>query len=458
MGLPTLVWAVVLVIVMGPEVAQAIPTFARRYETSCQTCHVAYPKLTPFGEAFRRNGYRFPGGGDALAEKQPPVSLGAEAQRDRFPAVVLPGELPGAVPLSLAFDAQLALGRAFEGHGVALGATPAALGTPTDTPADTPTGPTENTHEHLSSALTAGHDDALALELGGLARLRLLSGGTLGERAAFFASVAFGGHAPVELERASVVLTPLEPASLQIEVGAIEPELHGISLHRNLLGHQLRLTTLRVADNAFAPEPSVLALQVSGVVFGRLGLTAAAVRNPAPVTGLEPDASARVEYKLGGMRLDGEAAAAESAPWRERSVLLGLSGYRGRADIGGVREDTFWRAGADAHVTFDDLSVSVVAARQQHEHPATGDAEGRTLDLLYSEVTYVVLPWLLPTARFEWARLEAPDDPAPSQIGLVALTALVRPNLLLRVEGAVGSAEGEHFDFRFATLNLGAAL
>jgi len=27
---------------------------------SCQTCHLVYPKLTPFGEAFRRNGYRFP--------------------------------------------------------------------------------------------------------------------------------------------------------------------------------------------------------------------------------------------------------------------------------------------------------------------------------------------------------------------------------------------------------------
>jgi hypothetical protein len=37
--------------------ANAIPAFARMYGTGCVTCHVVVPKLTPFGEAFRRNGY-----------------------------------------------------------------------------------------------------------------------------------------------------------------------------------------------------------------------------------------------------------------------------------------------------------------------------------------------------------------------------------------------------------------
>jgi hypothetical protein len=29
--------------------ARAIPAFARKYGTSCLTCHTVYPKLTPFG-------------------------------------------------------------------------------------------------------------------------------------------------------------------------------------------------------------------------------------------------------------------------------------------------------------------------------------------------------------------------------------------------------------------------
>lgn len=34
---------------------EAIPPFARKYQTSCQTCRVIVPKLNSFGEAFRLN-------------------------------------------------------------------------------------------------------------------------------------------------------------------------------------------------------------------------------------------------------------------------------------------------------------------------------------------------------------------------------------------------------------------
>ena len=41
--------------------ARAVPVFSRKYQTSCQTCHTIFPKLNPFGQAFRFNGYRMPG-------------------------------------------------------------------------------------------------------------------------------------------------------------------------------------------------------------------------------------------------------------------------------------------------------------------------------------------------------------------------------------------------------------
>ena len=52
--------AVFVVVVGGASHAWAIPAFARKYKTGCVTCHTIFPKLTPFGEQFRRNGYRFP--------------------------------------------------------------------------------------------------------------------------------------------------------------------------------------------------------------------------------------------------------------------------------------------------------------------------------------------------------------------------------------------------------------
>lgn len=44
--------------------AYGIPAFARKYQTSCATCHVAFPKLNAFGESYRRNGFQFPEGTD----------------------------------------------------------------------------------------------------------------------------------------------------------------------------------------------------------------------------------------------------------------------------------------------------------------------------------------------------------------------------------------------------------
>lgn len=48
-----------------PAEALAMPAFARRYETSCQTCHaVAYPELNAWGRQFKENGYQYPEGAE----------------------------------------------------------------------------------------------------------------------------------------------------------------------------------------------------------------------------------------------------------------------------------------------------------------------------------------------------------------------------------------------------------
>ncbi len=53
-----------LAVFLGVELwavsAEAIPAFARRYKMSCTVCHVAFPKLNSFGEAFAANGYQMP--------------------------------------------------------------------------------------------------------------------------------------------------------------------------------------------------------------------------------------------------------------------------------------------------------------------------------------------------------------------------------------------------------------
>src|SRR6476646_10953794 len=80
--------------------ALAVPAFARKYPTSCQTCHIVFPKLNAFGEAFRLRGYRMPGETEEMV-KQPPVSLGAPAYKKLWPHAIWPGEISSFVPLAV---------------------------------------------------------------------------------------------------------------------------------------------------------------------------------------------------------------------------------------------------------------------------------------------------------------------------------------------------------------------
>ena len=86
----TVIFAVFLVV---PS-SRAIPAFSRKYQTSCTTCHSNYPELNDFGEAFKKNGFKFPKDDETFV-KEEPVLLGAKAQKEAFPEAVYPGEIPG---------------------------------------------------------------------------------------------------------------------------------------------------------------------------------------------------------------------------------------------------------------------------------------------------------------------------------------------------------------------------
>jgi hypothetical protein len=100
------VWFTTLVafglFVMVPS-SKAIPAFSRKYQTSCTTCHNNYPELNDFGEAFKKNGFKFPKDDETFV-KQDPVMLGSKAQKEAFPGAVYPGEIPGTIPISFRYE------------------------------------------------------------------------------------------------------------------------------------------------------------------------------------------------------------------------------------------------------------------------------------------------------------------------------------------------------------------
>lgn len=57
-----LIIALMIIITLPLKRAQAIPAFARKYRFSCNTCHVAIPKLKAYGDEFAGNGFKIPDG------------------------------------------------------------------------------------------------------------------------------------------------------------------------------------------------------------------------------------------------------------------------------------------------------------------------------------------------------------------------------------------------------------
>jgi hypothetical protein len=99
-GLRLVALTVLGVFAWGLPTASAIPAFARKYRTSCQTCHTVFPKLNAFGVAFRLQGYRMPQETEDMV-KEKPVALGAPAYKKLWPQAVWPGEIASAVPLAI---------------------------------------------------------------------------------------------------------------------------------------------------------------------------------------------------------------------------------------------------------------------------------------------------------------------------------------------------------------------
>lgn len=102
-AIPTTAFGVICMVLAWAPKSSAIPAFSRKYQTSCTTCHNNYPELNDFGEVFKKNGFKFPKDDEAFV-KEPPVLLGAKAQKEAFPQAVYPGEIPGFVPIAFRYS------------------------------------------------------------------------------------------------------------------------------------------------------------------------------------------------------------------------------------------------------------------------------------------------------------------------------------------------------------------
>jgi len=70
-----------LFVLLLPSAASALPSFSRRYQTPCTTCHTTAPQLSSFGETFRRNGFFWPDS-SPITHPRIPLDLAVTTSRE----------------------------------------------------------------------------------------------------------------------------------------------------------------------------------------------------------------------------------------------------------------------------------------------------------------------------------------------------------------------------------------
>ena len=85
----------------------AIPSWARKYNTSCYMCHSGMPQRNAVGEAFKNNGYRLPGGNDEAFTRQKNIKIGTADWDKKFPFAPISGSYPQFDPLSVVLTGSL---------------------------------------------------------------------------------------------------------------------------------------------------------------------------------------------------------------------------------------------------------------------------------------------------------------------------------------------------------------
>src|SRR3990170_5751156 len=384
--------------------AEAIPAWSRKYQTSCSTCHAAFQKLNYFGKAFRNNGYRFPGGEDETARKEPPVSLGAEGYKKLFPRAMWPSDIPGAVPLAVRGIARF------------------------NTSEDDQTTTFEFPHE-----------------------FELLTGGTLGETFSFFGEREVENEGNENELGMDVVLQYDPKPFLHVRMGSLS--VHPIADHLRLTAahyapYDTRTTPSSKTLTAPNPNRSTASLSIPATTGedrwrfrdGQAGVEVWGARNgPNNHGGLtgsvglgngqglidandHKDVFARVAYKFSGYgELGGGELSQDLEFWRDDSFKVGAFTYVGKSTnmyggsttaLSGAPGSGIVNVSADSTtdndfnitgVEFDwwlrDFNLFGLYLRQQDDDPR-GTGESIDTDAWFVEGNYTVYPWLIGVVRY----------------------------------------------------------
>lgn len=489
-----------LLVVSVSTPAEAIPVFSRKYNTSCATCHVAFPKLNAFGKAFRNNGYRMPGGDEDYL-KDENVKLGADPWRRLWPDAIWPSDIPYLPPVAFLID-------------------------------------NEAVHEP---------DATIKTDFRTPNSVALLTAGTLGGTLSWFGRVNLvAPGAPTHVHRLYAQFNGLFGSSLvNVRLGQMEPAAVPFSSNLRLTrtdylmntatfpldswvdylsslgdadedendGHELGdhddVSLLPPglsgghghAGGSFALSTPQQGLELYGAVSGfggsggfeyAVGVVNGNGSGDFAATGFNDNNSAkdlywRASYKIGGMSVlgDPESAPAVTNNWQDNSIRIGAFGYHGKAPFlfGGAAEgadhdmdgmfrvasaepdhdddhemvedpagmlvdEDFTRIGGDIDIWWGRLNLygAYMWGKTEMSPRLLHDAE-TDFNVWFAQADYVLYPWLVGSLRYERGNYPGPFRDIERWVPSV--TALIRANVKATFDAALYNDEELGNSYRF---------
>ena len=415
---------VLLVGFPGALEASAIPAFARRYRTSCSTCHYAAPKLNPLGEAFRLNGYRFPIN-DKLFRKDDPVSLGAKPWKELWPRAIWPGELAESVPLSLRIT------------------------------------------NDVTAVRNAGGKRRTSFRFPD--EIYLLGAADFGDGIAAFLETEWTRESGLEVKQAKV----------QFELSGVPGDAPGASLNLGVGQQNLYLFTFtdrqidragrvkfawqnfRYSDvilrrpatadslrstNSFNLGSTQPAIELNGVGWGRLYYGIGIAQGAGGLNEDNNDVKDvfyKLRYKIGGLGLDGRyddgagPLLGGGGQLLEHSLTLETFGYFGAEPLNETEDDRYRSFGVNARALLGRLDIGFGWVAGSDDDPWGLDSGGMSYTSLLGKAEFLFYPWLIGSVKVDNLKVDLPDSVLAAGFSgggnetrvVPGIIALIRPNV-----------------------------
>ena len=444
------------------EQARAIPTFARKYHTSCITCHTVYPMLNNVGEAFRINGYQFPMEDDILV-KEEPIPLGSESYKDMWPNSVWPSDLPALPPLFV--RAQLR---------EIFNTDPAAGGVKWD--------------QNFPDAVSLGGAGTFGKNISAWWEVELSPPEEeVGVERAFvqFSNLfSWDTEDDEDGQRAGHRWINLPPRALNLRIGSLEPQVlpHYWSEHSRITIAHPMTNGQYVQAQGFGFEAHQTAIELHGVIRQYTSYVVGLANGGNVAQAAEEDNNNkdfyfRVAHRWFGYPLDGRLTTVESgdqdqesavtasndvtirgqspdadlfAPpqldwWRTWSLDTAVFGWWGTSELdpaltglADVYSDDFRRVGADARLRWRDLDIYALFYWGHEEFAGLVNNANLGVEDFYTyavQGNYYVKPWIMAYTRYEQSIFNESARVGDQQARLIpGVNFVIRQNMKLQAE------------------------